>query len=124
MCTLLFWKVELQSRPLDRDLPPNGSFPEKLQGPGQSQEPGASSWSYTRVQGPKYLEHFLLPSQTVQQGAGRELEHLGYEPVPTWDIGVPGGGLTGYAKAGPRLLFLQIIFERVNKPSHQITIES
>lgn len=50
--------------------------------PGQSQEPGHSSWSPIWVTRSKHLDHGQLISLTCEQGAGSEMEQPRLELVP------------------------------------------
>lgn len=56
-----------------------------------SQKPRVSTWSLTRVQGPKSLNHPLLLPQTISEN-GQEVVQLGPELVPIWDPGALVGG--------------------------------
>lgn len=61
-------------------------------GPGQRQEPRASSRLPMLVLGPKDLDHPLLLFQEPHKGIGLEVKHLGDELLPVWDACDAGGG--------------------------------
>lgn len=46
---------------------------------------------------PKQLDHLLLHSQVRYQGAGLDMEQMGFKLVLVWDTGTAGNRFTHYA---------------------------
>ena len=83
----VFWKVRFTERRKGRekDLPSAGSLPKWPQQPKLRWSESRNIWVFhagTGFQG-------FGPSSSIfpghKQGAGREVEHLGYKPAPLWD---------------------------------------
>lgn len=83
------------------NLPPAGSLSSWQQQLVQARlKSRASSWSSAWWQGPKPLGYLLLLFPDLWQEAGLEVEHLGHEPVPLWDICFASGGFIHCAVHG------------------------
>lgn len=51
-----------------------------------------------QVQGPKYLDHVLLPSQIHQYATQLERQYQGLKSAPIWHAGITGGRFACSAK--------------------------
>lgn len=63
---------------------PDGHSSQGL--PKEKPGAGTASGPPLYLQRPEYFNHLWLLSQVNHQGARSEVEHVGFKPVPIWDV--------------------------------------